>query len=64
VAFGKLFIANPDLPVRFGINSDLNRYDHDTFYGGGGKGYTDYPTLETVPTNAAKHAEVEARDGV
>jgi len=62
VAFGKLFIANPDLPVRFRINSDLNRYDHDTFYGGGGKGYTDYPTLETVPTNAAKHAEVEARD--
>jgi N-ethylmaleimide reductase len=62
VAFGKLFIANPDLPVRFRINSDLNRYDHDTFYGGGRKGYTDYPTLETVPTNAAKHAEVEACD--
>jgi N-ethylmaleimide reductase len=62
VSFGKLFIANPDLPVRFRRNSDLNRYDQDTFYGGGKKGYTDYPTLETVPANDAETAEVEACD--
>lgn len=43
VAFGKLFIANPDLPERFAENLPLNKPDHDTFYGGDEKGYTDYP---------------------
>ncbi len=43
VAFGKSFIANPDLPVRFAKNLPLNEPDHDTFYGGNEKGYTDYP---------------------
>jgi N-ethylmaleimide reductase len=43
VAFGKLFIANPDLPVRFAKNLPLNKPDHTTFYGGNEKGYTDYP---------------------
>jgi len=56
VAFGKLFISNPDLPLRIRLNATLNRYDHDTFYGGGGKGYTDYPTLAAAP------AQVEACD--
>jgi len=45
VAFGRLFISNPDLPVRLQENADLNSYDRSTFYGGGEKGYTDYPTL-------------------
>ena len=45
VAFGRWFIANPDLPRRFKENVDLNRYDRTTFYGGDAKGYTDYPTL-------------------
>jgi len=43
VAFGKLFIANPDLPDRFAKNLPLNKPDHATFYGGDERGYTDYP---------------------
>ncbi len=43
VAFGKLFIANPDLVKRFAVKAPLNVPDVDTFYGAGQKGYTDYP---------------------
>ncbi len=46
VAFGKLFIANPDLPERFRLNAQLNTPNPDTFYGGGEEGYTDYPFLQ------------------
>jgi len=45
VAFGKLFIANPDLPKRFADGAPLNPWDAATFYAGGEKGYTDYPAL-------------------
>jgi N-ethylmaleimide reductase len=45
VAFGKLYIANPDLVARFQKGAPLNEPDQPTFYGGGVKGYTDYPTL-------------------
>jgi len=45
VAFGKLYIANPDLPVRFARDAPLNEPDPSTFYGGGAAGYTDYPAL-------------------
>lgn len=45
IAFGKLFIANPDLVERFSAGAPLNDPDKATFYGGGAKGYTDYPTL-------------------
>ena len=45
VAFGKLFIANPDLPKRFAHNAPLNTPDPNTFYGDGLQGYTDYPAL-------------------
>lgn len=45
VAFGRLFISNPDLPERLKQTSNLNKYDRNTFYGGGEKGYTDYPKL-------------------
>jgi 2,4-dienoyl-CoA reductase-like NADH-dependent reductase (Old Yellow Enzyme family) len=45
VAFGKLFIANPDLPKRFARNAPLNTPDQTTFYADGPKGYTDYPAL-------------------
>ncbi len=44
--FGKLFIANPDLPERFRRGAPLNEWDSATFYGGTEKGYTDYPSLE------------------
>jgi N-ethylmaleimide reductase len=56
VAFGRLFLANPDLPQRFRLNAARNTPDESTFYGGTDKGYTDYPTLssrqeEEVPTD-------------
>ncbi|MCT7952656.1 alkene reductase [Ancylothrix sp. C2] len=46
IAFGRLYIANPDLAERFAVNAPLNPYDRSTFYGGDEKGYTDYPTLQ------------------
>ncbi len=48
IAFGRLFISNPDLPRRLALNAPLNAYDRSTFYGGNEHGYTDYPTLEQV----------------
>ena len=45
VAFGVLFIANPDLPERFKTDAPLNEADPSTFYTQDDKGYTDYPTL-------------------
>lgn len=46
IAFGRDFIANPDLPVRLKLGAPLNPYDRSTFYGGGTAGYVDYPALE------------------
>jgi 2,4-dienoyl-CoA reductase-like NADH-dependent reductase (Old Yellow Enzyme family) len=48
VAFGKDFIANPDLVERFSKHAALNARDPSTFYFGGAAGYTDYPFLETA----------------
>jgi N-ethylmaleimide reductase len=49
VSFGVPFLSNPDLPERFRVDAALNPVQgHETFYGGGEKGYTDYPTLEEV----------------
>jgi N-ethylmaleimide reductase len=48
IAFGKLFISNPDLVERLKKGAALNEWDKNTFYGGGAKGYTDYPTLEAA----------------
>ncbi len=45
VAFGRPFISNPDLALRLRTGAALNPGDRSTFYGGGAKGYTDYPTL-------------------
>jgi N-ethylmaleimide reductase len=45
IAFGRKFIANPDLPERFRQSAPLHDPDPTTFYGGGAKGYTDYLTL-------------------
>jgi N-ethylmaleimide reductase len=45
IAFGRAFIANPDLPYRLAVGASLNSYDRSTFYGGAAKGYTDYPAL-------------------
>src|SRR5262249_9693008 len=46
VAVGKLFIANPALPKRFGLGARLNTPDPSTFYGPGPRGYTDYPAFD------------------
>lgn len=47
IAFGSMFIANPDLPLRLALNAPLNAPDVSTFYGGSEKGYTDYPFLDS-----------------
>ncbi|MEU8686228.1 alkene reductase [Streptomyces sp. NPDC048611] len=45
VAYGALFLANPDLPARLAAGGPFNTPDKATFYGGDHRGYTDYPTL-------------------
>ena len=56
VAYGRPFLANPDLPVRFaaqeaGLAAPLNEPEHATFYGGGAGGYTDYPIWDGRPAD-------------
>lgn len=59
VAYGRRFLANPDLVDRFRTGAELNAWDTDTFYAGGATGYTDYPTVAqlehgaTVPASDA-----------
>ncbi|CAN4114210.1 unnamed protein product [Withania somnifera] len=49
VAYGRLFISNPDLPNRFQLDAPLNNYNRDTFYTSDPVvGYNDYPTLEAT----------------
>ncbi|WCD84391.1 N-ethylmaleimide reductase [Streptomyces xanthophaeus] len=45
LAFGALFLANPDLPVRLRTEGPYNTPDPTTFFGGDARGYTDYPAL-------------------
>ena len=45
IAYGRKFLANPDLPDRLRLGAALNADDPSTYYGGGEKGYTDYPSL-------------------
>ena len=45
VAFGRPYIANPDLVERFAAGAELNKPERATFYGGDEKGYTDYPFM-------------------
>lgn len=51
VAYARLFISNPDLPHRFETNASLQKWDRDTFYTTGEKGYTDYPMLKEETIN-------------
>lgn len=47
IGFGRLFLANPDLPKRFELDAPLNKYERDSFYNGDPVvGYTDYPFLK------------------
>lgn len=50
IAFGRSFIANPDLVARLRAGQPLNRYDRATFYSGGATGYIDYPTADKIST--------------
>lgn len=45
IAFGRLFLANPDLPRRLAVGGPFNTADPETFFGGDASGYTDYPAL-------------------
>jgi N-ethylmaleimide reductase len=54
IAFGRSFIANPDLVERIADGVSLNPYDRSTFYGGGERGYTDYQTYQAPQTVAAR----------
>jgi 2,4-dienoyl-CoA reductase-like NADH-dependent reductase (Old Yellow Enzyme family) len=49
IGYGKLFIANPDLPLRFAMRAVLNKPDPGTFYAPGPHGYVDYPALQAEP---------------
>lgn len=61
VAFGKLFIANPDLPARFLSGATLNAPQTDTFYRGGAAGYTDYPAVaEAAAQSTAEGIRAQA----
>ena len=51
ITVGTQALANPDLVARIRGGNSLNEADRATFYGGGERGYTDYPTLETVAQN-------------
>ena len=51
IAFGRPFIANPDLPERIRHDLPLNAVDPTTMYGGTELGYTDYPTVDMSQTN-------------
>ena len=52
VAFGKLYIANPDLVARIKQGGPFNAGNQKTWYGGGAEGYTDYPALSAEPAHA------------
>ncbi len=61
VAYGQLFIANPDLPRRFLESSRVNQPDPSTFYTKGPHGYTDYPSLD-LEHDGLEHAIEKGRD--
>jgi N-ethylmaleimide reductase len=52
IAFGRPFLANPDLVARFKANAPLNEPNPNTFYTQGAEGYTDYPTLDRAAAAA------------
>ncbi|MCQ8239740.1 alkene reductase [Rhizosaccharibacter radicis] len=59
VAFGRAFIANPDLPDRLRHGWPLTPYDRATFYAGDGRGYTDYPFHDGTRARTESHSTQE-----
>ncbi|MBV8201605.1 MAG: alkene reductase, partial [Acidobacteria bacterium] len=55
-AFAVMFLANPDLPERFAAGASFNLLDRATMYGGGAKGYVDYPALDAAAVQAVQEA--------
>jgi N-ethylmaleimide reductase len=55
IAFGKPFIANPDLVIRLFLDAPLMPVNRETLYGGSEQGYTDYPILRTVAPDSCYH---------
>jgi N-ethylmaleimide reductase len=55
IAFGKPFIANPDLVIRLFLDAPLMPVNRDTLYGGSEQGYTDYPILRAVAPHSCYH---------
>ena len=47
IAFGRLFISNPDLPERLQVGAELTPYNRPTFYSQGPVGYVDYPPMKS-----------------
>ena len=62
IAFGRWFLANPDLPDRIRRGSPLNVYDRERFYSGGTAGYTDYPDEDGTIGETGKYPLMEQRD--
>jgi N-ethylmaleimide reductase len=59
IAFGKPFIANPDLVIRLLLDAPLMAPNRQTLYGGAEQGYTDYPILRGVAPHACYEHEPE-----
>ena len=60
IAFGRAFLANPDLPRRLREGLPINVPDEDTFYQGGKTGYVDYPTWDELQQNGASTETIDA----
>jgi NADH:flavin oxidoreductase / NADH oxidase family len=60
IAFGRHFIANPDLPKRIELGLPLNPHDRRTFYAFDARGYTDYPKYEAHVTH---HERIKRKEG-
>ena len=65
IAFGRIFISNPDLPHRLQRGFPITPYNRATFYGGDVAGYTDYPAYDEMPHGLtslrAKRSNPESR---
>lgn len=60
VSFGRLFIANPDLPERIRLNAPMNEPDAETYFWGGPRGYIDYPFLDSQKKSDASEHHADA----
>ncbi|WVW80907.1 hypothetical protein I302_102898 [Kwoniella bestiolae CBS 10118] len=57
IAFGRFFISNPDLPARLKNDWPLRKYDRDTFYSPGPKGYVDFHEYQAIAQDDAAHPQ-------